>query len=183
MGGRYQNKQPQLCGESLPPLPHSLLGYLSQIPVTSLTDHLVAVIVHSSPFFPQGFFSAEALAVIEHPSPTTQPPSPCTTFTTIARRLWSPELPNWGPGCRSKKAAAGSERMLPFLSLPSLGKLHHPVPKQACSCTQSSFKVTTEKSFLCTLGLTCVLGTLSWGQTRVKIPLQAEGLFLRLTAA
>ena len=113
----------------------------------------------------------------------TQPPSPCTTFTTTARRLWSPELPNWGPDCRSQKAEAGSERMLPFLSLPSLGKLHHPMPKQGFPCTQSSFKVTTEKSFLCTLGLTCVLGTLSWGQTQGKILLQAEGLFLRLTAA
>lgn len=79
------------------------------------------------------------------------------------RRLWSLScqtgaLAAGQEGCGWKREDAPSFRSLPLGAPP-------PVPKQACSCTQSSSKVTTEKSFLCTLGLTCVLGTLSWGQT------------------
>lgn len=69
VGGRHQNKQTQLYGE--PPTPPRLISGIpvSQIPITSRwmcppTDHLVAVIVLlSSPFFPQGYFSAEVLPV------------------------------------------------------------------------------------------------------------------------
>ena len=106
-----------------------------------------------------------------------------TGTVSHSKKALEPWAARLGPWLQEPEAESGSKRMRPFPSLPSLGKLHHLVPKQGCSCTRSSFKVTTEKPFICTLSLTCVLGTLSWGQTQVTIPLQAEGLFLRLTAA